>query len=120
MKRVRIVFDNGSQRSYIKEQLKSDLDSIVRGKQSMSIMTFGSRDMSIQECDLVRVGAELVGGGMRVLSLYAVPVICEPFNCQPVTLCQTSYPHLAGLPLADPSDGQERLDVSILIGSDQY
>ena len=86
MKRVRIVFDNGSQRSYIKEQLKSDLDLIVRGKQSMSIMTFGSRDMSIQECDLVRVGAELVGGEMRVLSLYAVPVICEPFNCQPVTL----------------------------------
>ena len=86
----------------------------------MSIMTFGSRDMSIQECDLVHVGIELMGGGMRLLSLYAVPVICEPFNCQPVTLCQTNYPHLAGLPLADPSDRQERLDVSILIGSDQY
>lgn len=120
MRRVRIVFDNGSQRSYIKEQLKFDLNLTARGKQSMSIMTFGSSDMSVKECDLVHVGTELVGGGTRELSLYAVPVICEPFNCQPVTLCQTSYPHLAELPLADPSDGQERLDVSILIGSDQY
>ena len=31
-----------------------------------------------------------------------------------------SYPHLAELPLADPSDDQERLDISILIGSDHY
>ena len=83
----------------------------------MSIMTFGSRDMSVRECDLVCVGIELMGSGTRLLSLYAVPVICEPFNCQPVTLCQMSYPHLAGLPLAD---GLEQLDVSILIGSDQY
>lgn len=119
-KRVRIVFDNGSQRSYITEQLRSDLNLTARGKQSMSIMTFGSSDMSIKECDLVHVGTELMGGQTRELSLYAVPVICEPFNCQPVTLCQTSYPHLAELPLADPSDGRERLDVSILIGSDQY
>ena len=44
-KRVGIVFDNGSQRSYIKEQLKSDLNLTVRGRQSMSIMTFGSRDV---------------------------------------------------------------------------
>ena len=29
-------------------------------------------------------------------------------------------PTPAGLPLADPSDGQEQLDVSILIGGDQY
>ena len=86
----------------------------------MSIMTFGSRDVSVRECDLVCMGIELMGGGTRLLSLYAVPVICEPFNCQPVTLCQINYPHLAGLPLADPSDGLEQLDVSILIGSDQY
>ena len=57
---------------------------------------------------------------MKLLSLYAVPVICEPFNCQPVSLRQLNYPHLAGLPLADYSGGQEQLDVSILIGSDQY
>ena len=119
-KRVRIVFDNGSQHSYIKEQLQSDLNLTVRGRQSMSIMTFGSRDMCVRECDLVHVGTELMGGGTRPLSLYAVPVICEPFNCQPVTLCQMNYPHLAGLPLADPSDGREQLDVSILIGGDQY
>ena len=86
----------------------------------MSVMTFGSKDMSIRECDLVHVGVELMGGGMKLLSLYAVPVIYEPFNCQPVSLCQLNYPHLAGLPLADPLGGQEQLDVSILISSDQY
>ena len=71
-KRVRIVFDIGSQRSHIKEQLKSDLNLTVRGRQSMSIMTYGSRDMCVRECDLVHVGTELMGGGTRLLSLYAV------------------------------------------------
>ena len=82
----------------------------------MSIMTFGSRDMCVRECDLVHVGAELMGGGTRPFLLYAVPAL----YCQPVTLCQMNYPHLAGLPLADPSDERQQLDVSILIGGDQY
>ena len=86
----------------------------------MSIMTFGSNDVNVQKCDLMHVGTELMVGGARVLSLYAVPIVYEPFNCQSVTLCQLSYPHLAELPLADTSDDQKRLDVSILIGSEQY
>ena len=60
-----MVFDNGSQRSYIKDQVKLDLNSTVRGRQSMSIVTFGSRGVSVRECDLVNVGVELTGGRTR-------------------------------------------------------
>ena len=118
--RVRIVFDSGSQRSYITESLKLELNLTARGEQSMSIMTFGSSDANARLCDIVHVGLKLLGGGTMLLSLYAVPLICEPFSCQPVTVCQMNYQHLADLPLADPSDGQEHLEISILIGCDQY
>ena len=47
-------------------------------------------------------------------------MICEPFTCQPVAFCQVNYQHLAGLVLADSSNGQEQLEVDILIGCDQY
>ena len=47
-------------------------------------------------------------------------MICEPFTCQPVAFCQVNYQHLAGLALADSSNGQEQVEVDNLIGCDQY
>lgn len=52
-KRVCIVLDSGSQRSYITEQLKSELNLIAQGEQSMSIMTFGSSEENARVCDVV-------------------------------------------------------------------
>ena len=57
---------------------------------------------------------------MKQLMLFVVPLICEPLTRQPVVFCRDNFPHLSGLILADPSDGQEQLEVDILIGSDQY
>lgn len=119
-KRVRIVLDSGSQRSYITEKLKMELSLQSNGEQSMSIMTFGSRGEAPQVCDVVNVCMEVRGGQTRQLTLFTVPIICEPLTCQPISFCRDNFKHLSGLPLADPSDGDEQLQVDILIGSDQY
>ena len=64
-KRVHIDLDSGSQCSYITEKLKSELNLIALGEQSMLIMTFGSREENAQVCDVVHVGVVLTGGRTR-------------------------------------------------------
>jgi hypothetical protein len=68
--------------------------------------------------DVVSVRMKLRSRRMKDLTVFAVPTICEDLTCQPITLCQDSYKHLAGLPLADPSDGSNTPEVDILLGCD--
>lgn len=119
-KRVRVVLDTGSQQSYITERLQAELALQTKGEQSMVIVTFGSRGEKSRMCEVVDVRMQLSHGGMRDLTVFVVPIICEALACQPITLCRDSYKHLAGLPLADPSNGLDALEVDILIGCDHY
>ena len=119
-KRVRIILDNGSQRSYISKQLKTELSLQSKGEQSMSIMTFGSRADDSRVCEVVNVCMEVRGGQTKQLTLFVVPLICEPLTGQHIAFSQDHFQHLSGLTLADPLDGPEQLEVDILIGSDQY
>ena len=57
---------------------------------------------------------------MRQLSLFTVPLICEPLSCQPVSLCQDRFEHLTHLDLADYTDGSSPLEVDVLVGLDHY
>ena len=54
------------------------------------------------------------------LSLYVVPMICEPLVSQPIAACAKENQHLASLDLADYSESDQSLEVDILIGSDYY
>ena len=83
-------------------------------------MTFGSREECSRVCDVVNIDMEMQHGHRRQFMLFAVPIVCEPLMCQHITFCQNKFKHLSGLTLADPSDGHERLEIDILIGSDQY
>ena len=120
-RQVRIVLDCGSQRSYVTEQVAKDLSLMPVGEQPLTIfMTFGSKEEQSQICSYTRLNITLKDGGVHPLTLFAVPLICEPLTCQPVSLCQESFGHLSHLTLADPSDGSSHLNIDILIGSDQY
>ena len=117
---VRIVLDTGSQRSYITNSVKEKLSLVPDGEQCMSIMTFGSNEEKPQVCEFVKVGLTLRDGDSQQLTLLAVPMICEPLASQTIAFCQNNYEHLSRLDLADSSDGHSRLEVDILVGSDQY
>ena len=54
------------------------------------------------------------------LSLFVVPMICEPLAIQSIPACIEENQHLASHDLADFSDTSSSLRVDILIGSDYY
>ena len=118
---VRIVFDNGSQQSYITESIAQELSLPTLGRQSLTVMTFGATDSRSQLCERVKLGLELKDGQTTQISLYTTPLICQPLTYQPISLCQDKFEHIMDLELADTSETNSHyLDVDILIGSDQY
>ena len=117
---VRLLFDSGSQRSYMTERAMKLLHLEPTGEQSLLISTFGTVSEQAKVYPLVSVGVHLKGYPNASLSLYVVPTICEPLSGQPVTATVEADDHLMGLDLADVADGISSLPVDILIGCDHY
>ena len=98
---LRILLDGGSQRSHITERARRRLKIDPRGEQQLSIAAFGSARGGPKVCSTVDVGILLKGyPGMNV-SLFVVPMICEPLISQPIDVCINQNPHVASLELAD-------------------
>ena len=117
-RRIRIVMDTGSQRSYVTDRVREQLALTAAGKQRMTIMTFGATQGGKQVCEYVKVGLMLRNGQCQSLTLFSVPTICEPLASHALVDCRETYPHLAGLEFADVPGGTQELHVDILIGSD--
>jgi len=66
------------------------------------------------------VGILLKGYPSITVSLFVVPMICEPPIGQPVDVCITQNPYLTSLELADWADQGSRLEVDVFIGTDYY
>lgn len=77
-RKVRIVLDAGSQRSYVTEQAARDLSLCLDGEQPVTIMTFGSHEEQSQMCNHVRLSVMNRGSQTKQLTLLTVPLICEP------------------------------------------
>ena len=117
---VRLLFDSGSQRSYITEQAKAQLALEPTREQMLSIATFGSSREQTKVCTVVNVGMCLKGYSPMSLSLYVVPTICEPLTSQPIAMCIETVEPFQGLDFADYADGRSSLPIDILIGCDYY
>ena len=90
------------------------------GEQQLSIAAFGSTRGGPKVCPIVNVGILLKGYPNMTLSLFVVPMICEPLIGQPINVCINQNPHLTGLELADWAEQGSKLEVDVLIGSDYY
>ena len=104
--RVHIVFDSGSQRSYVTDRIKKTLNIVSKGKRTMSIVTFRAAKGSCKTCELVEIGIEVCSGPALRLGAFAVPTICEPLALE------LSIDLLSHLKLTDPRDGSSRLTYS--------
>ena len=100
-RKIRIILDSGSQRSYITNHLKKGLQLQVDHQETMLIKTFGSKEEKSQTCDVVRFSIKLLDGEDMQMSAYSVPLICEPLTGQKVALAKNMYDHLSDLHLAD-------------------
>ena len=65
-------------------------------------------------CSIVNVGILLSGYPSMTVSLFVVPMICEPLVGQPIDVCIDQNPHLTDLELADWADQGSSLEVDIL------
>ena len=83
--RARIVFDCGSQRSYVAERVPRSISLATEGEKSLTVMTFGSNRQQPRVCELVRLGPASKDGTTKHLTLFAIPMICEPIAYQPIS-----------------------------------
>ena len=115
--KVRIILDNGSQRTYLTDNLKNTLRLPSQQKKQDSIKTFGSTDERLEQVDVAAFGIELNGS---LIYCFTVPLICQPLQSQPFNRLIGDNKCFSELRLTDYSTGEQNLDVDILIGSDHY
>lgn len=114
--KVRLLFDNGSQRSYITDSLRSKLQLKSVQTERLNLNTFGESKFKKQSCEVVNLQLRKSEYDDPItLSALTFPVICSPLPAKVFT----NYAHLDGLELADEpcSSG---CSIDLLIGSDYY
>ena len=119
-KELRLIFDSGSQRSYITERAKGALCLRVSGKRDVNITTFGANESKGFTCEVVRVNVETREGKRVAMKLLTVPIICESLTGVSLSQCVQNYEHLQGLNLADEINEGESVEFDILVGLDYY
>ena len=96
--KVRILFDNDSQRTYITNNLQRKLGLTPKKSESIQLSTFGDNKFRKQTCNNVQLVLENSSVEKMDLTALSVPVICSPLP----PAVDVDYPHLEGLELADP------------------
>ena len=114
---VCILFDGGSQRSYITDELKKKLKLQVESTETLNINTFGSEKYNKKKCESVQlsIAANSQSRPVTVRAL-SYPSICSPL-CSYLEI--SDYPHLRGLQLAD-NVASPRKRIDLLIGADHF
>ena len=116
---ARVLFDTGSQRSYITDSLANQLRLKSLDKERLHLNTFGDHNFKRKTCNAVAVYLRKLNGteGVTTRAL-SFPTICSTL---PSLVKLNDFPSLCelDLDLADPpSSGPGAID--ILIGSDWY
>ena len=124
---VRVIFDSGSQRSFVTNELKNALGLHSIGKRSLRVIRFMDRENSsdhavARDCDLVQFLVKGLDGTDIIVTACSIPQICPPPNSHQVKVCKERFEHLQNLVLSD-----EKVEVpfrgdciDILIGLDYY
>lgn len=114
--KVRLIFDLGSNDSYVTKDLKDRLGLNVLGKHRLEISGFGgTTKSSCYEMTSLKLRSRF-GGSSMPLSAFVVPTIASvPFSRRGLA----RYEHLVGLELADSGSLHDG-ELSVLIGADQY
>ncbi|XP_068757562.1 uncharacterized protein [Montipora capricornis] len=112
---VRILFDNGSQRSYVTSSLKSRLNLKPIKTETLHLNMFGGSTFRKQSCEVVKLRLRKNEGKEVEVTALNYPIICSPLPSK----VEVNYPHLEDLQLAD-SLNDKCGAIDVLIGSDYY
>ena len=115
---ARILFDTGSQRSYITDDLRRRLGLNAIKTETLHLNTFGDNKHQRKSCQVFNVSLRGCNGEEMQISALNFPVICSPL---PTSIDLHDYPHLRELDLADlPESSNTQDSIDILVGSDYY
>ena len=95
-----VLFDQGSQRTFLTEQLASELTLKPSRHENIRLSAFGADKALFKQMDVVHLQI-LTSKGALVLSALIVPIILSPI-VNPIDMHVLHLPHLKGLPLAHP------------------
>ena len=92
---VRVLFDSGSQMSYVTENLQRKLNLKPVKVERLHLNTFGTTNYKTQSCNIVQLSLQKPGcNEIVVISALSSPVICSPL---PSAVDSQRYSHLKGL-----------------------
>ena len=114
-----ILFDEGSQRSFLTKGLADCLQVQPHDTVKLSLSTLGNGTSRTDKLDVATVNLHTISGHVIPLTVLIVPTIAAPI-CTVDQRTITNLPYLNGLRLAHPLSSAEQLSITLLIGADQY
>ena len=110
--RARVIFNSWSQKSYITQRARDQLNLPTISTDSHLIKTFGTGVIDHStECDKVKVVIKNVNKwSAREIEAFVVPIICAPIGNQEI---DTAKVHSAEIELAGCNHGNEDLPIDV-------
>ncbi|XP_065900135.1 uncharacterized protein [Dysidea avara] len=117
--KANVLFDEGSQRSFITEELANTLAVQSYRKEDITVSSFGAQCQLNRQVNVAVINLITMTGQSIPLTVLVVPRIATPLQ-NTVTFNVAHLPHLHNLPLAHPLSADKEFDVSLLVGADHY
>ena len=117
--KANLLFDEGSQKSFITEDLAKALALRPLCKKDITVSTFGAQCQLNREVSVAKISLLTLSGQPIPITVLVVPRIATPLQ-NTVTLSVTCLPHLQSLTLAHPLTTDKEFNISLLVGADHY
>ena len=115
--KVKVLFDQGSQKSYLTQRIKRVLSLNPVGCENISISTFGNEVPERSRLDRVIINLKNKENKIFEIEALCKDFICLPIKNQPINLVKSKFEFLNNLQLADSGYSEE---IHLSIGSDFY
>ena len=117
-KRVRVLFDSGSQKSFVTSKAMKDAKLHVVRREWLEVNTFGgaTKDGKVREVVDFKINSVKGSRSIRLEAL-VVPQICQVRN-EHLETVKGEYSHLKDLWLSDVCKSNDLLEIDVLIGAD--
>ena len=114
-----LLFDEGSQRSFITQGLASSLALKPYQHEDINISSFGANCNLNRQLGAATINLLTSDGQAIPLSVLVVPRIATPLQ-NTASISVACLPHLQNLQLAHPLSAEQEFEVSLLVGADHY
>ena len=114
-----ILFDEGTQRSFITQELANQLQLKLINHEQISVSSFGEQISAFKRLAVASIPIQTLNKGHIPASVLIVPKLAAPIH-NSVQTHLDKLPYLQGFPLAHPVTSDENFQISILIRADFY